>query len=271
MKTMHLLLCLLAALSASLAASAEETRSATALIESAIAKGVPIFNRGDHAGCARVYEAAARELLALGGEKISPLDRGEVEVALAREAADDRARAWNLRHAFDRILDNDRFEPYLEAPLPEGFPGPGPLGRVVVKSYPRYRAARAEGVMSFWTLFRHIKKKNVQMTAPVEMTMSDELREMDMAFLYEEPEQGEAVRDGRVQVIDHEPMTVLSVGMRGDQPREAVSRARDWIEDVLEREGWTRAGSWRVLGYNSPMVSDSRRFWELQLPVTRKP
>jgi hypothetical protein len=252
-------------------ATSVELRTATSVIESAIEKGVPIFNDGDHEGCARVYEAAARELLSLPDEQLAPLDRHQVESALAMEAADAGARAWNLRHAFDRVLENARFEPYLEAPLPEGFPGPGPLGHVVVKSYPRYRAARAKGGNSFWTLFQHIKKNDVQMTAPVEMTMSDELREMDMAFLYEGPEQGEAGLDGRVQVLDLEPMTVLSLGMRGNQGREAVSLGRAWIEAVLERDGWVRAGPWRILGYNSPMVSAARRFWELQLPVTRKP
>lgn len=270
MTTMLVTLFLSTALSAP-GSPAEEGRGAAAMIESAIEKGVPIFNSGDHAGCARIYEATARELLALSDEQLAPLDRHQVESALAMEATDAGARAWNLRRAFDMVLENARFEPYLEAPLPEGFPGPGPLGHVVVKSYPRYRAARAEGEGSFWTLFQHIKKNDVQMTAPVEMTMSDELREMDMAFLYEGPEQGEAGLDGRVQVLDLEPMTVLSLGMRGNQGREAVSVGRTWIEAVLERDGWERAGSWRVLGYNSPMVPAARRFWELQLPVTRKP
>jgi hypothetical protein len=269
--TITLLSLLLLTAPSAAGATAEEIRTATSVIEAAIEKGVPIFNSGDHAGCARVYEAAARELLALGDERLTPLDKHEIESALAMEAADAGARAWNLRHAFDRVLENASFEPYLEAPLPEGFPGPGPLGRVVVKSYPRYRAARAEGGNSFWTLFQHIKKHDVQMTAPVEMTMSDELRETDMAFLYEGPEQGEAGLDGRVRVLDLEPMTVLSIGMRGNQGREAVSRGRAWIDAVLERDGWVRAGPWRTLGYNSPMVSAARRYWELQLPVTRKP
>jgi hypothetical protein len=270
MTNLLLTLSLAAALS-SAGSPAGEDRTATAVIESAIEKGVPIFNSGDHAGCARVYEAAARDLLALDDEHLGLLDRHAVESAVALEAPDPEARAWNLRHAFDRVLDNARFEPYLEAPLPEGFPGPGPLGRVVVKSYPRYRAARAEGRGSFWTLFQHIQKNDVQMTAPVEMTMSDELNEMDMAFLYEGPEQGEAGLDGRVRVLDLDPVTVLSVGMRGNQSRAATARARSWIEAILEEEGWEKAGAWRVLGYNSPMVPAERRFWELQLPVTRKP
>jgi hypothetical protein len=243
--------------------------SVTALISSAIERGVPLFNGGDHEGCARVYADAARELLRWGDAELSPLNRHELKTALDKSAPDASKRAWNLRHAFDRVLENESFEPVVEAPLPEGFPGPGPLGRIVVKKYPRYRAARAEGGNSFWTLFQHIKKNDVQMTAPVEMTMSDEMRETDMAFLYEGPEQGEAGSDGMVEVLDLEPVTVVSIGLRGRRSRDTVDAARDWIQEHMTREGWCKAGSWRTFGYNSPMVSASRSFWELQIPVTR--
>jgi hypothetical protein len=254
----------------STAGSASDTRpSVTDLISSAIERGVPLFNSGDHEGCARVYVDAARELLRRGDVELSRLNRRELETALDQSAPDASTRAWNLRHAFDRVLDNERFEPFLKAPLPEGFPGPGPLGRVVVKDYPRYRAARAKGGNSFWTLFQHIKKNDVQMTAPVETTMSDEMREIDMAFLYEGPEQGAAGSDGRVEVLDLEPVTVLSIGLRGRRSRDTFNEARVWIEDYMASEGWCKAGSWRTFGYNSPMVSAARSFWELQIPVAR--
>jgi hypothetical protein len=230
---------------------------------------VPLFNGGDREGCARVYVDAARELLRWGDAELSRLNRHELEMALDKSAPDGSTRAWNLRHAFDRVLENERFEPLVEAPLPEGFPGPGPLGRVVAKNYPKYRAARAEGGNSFWTLFQHIEKHNVQMTTPVEMTMSDEMREIDMAFLYEGPEQGAAGSDGMVEVLDLEPVTVLSIGLRGRRGRDDIEEARGWIQEHMKREGWCKAGSWRTFGYNSPMVSASRSFWELQVPVTR--
>jgi hypothetical protein len=243
--------------------------SVTALISNAIERGVPLFNSGNHEGCAQVYVDAARELLQRGDAELSRLNRHELETALDKSAPDAAARAWNLRHAFDRILDNEKFEPLVEAPLPEGFPGPGPLGRVTVKKYPKYRAARAEGGNSFWTLFQHINKNDVQMTAPVEMTMSDEMREINMGFLYEGPEQGVAGSDGTVEVLDLEPVTVLSIGLRGRRNRDAVEDARGWIQDYMTREGWCKAGPWRTFGYNSPMVSASQSFWELQVPVTR--
>ena len=37
----------------------------------------------------------------------------------------------------------------------------------------------------------------------------------------------------------------------------------------MAQDGWSRAGSWRMLGYNSPMVPAAKRFWELQVPVRR--
>jgi hypothetical protein len=213
-------------------AATDTTPSVTALISSAIKRGVPLFNGGDPEGCARVYADAARKLLRLGDAELSRLNRRELETALDKSAPDASTRAWNLRYAFDRVLENERFEPLVEAPLPGGFPGPGPLGRVVVKKYPRYRAARAEGGNSFWTLFQHIKKNDVPMTAPVEMTMSDEMREIDMAFLYEGPEQGEAGSDGVVEVLDLEPVTVLSVGLRGRRSRDTGGLERKFDMDA---------------------------------------
>jgi hypothetical protein len=252
---------------------ASDGRTAEAILVRAIERGVPLFNAGDHQGCAHVYETAARMVLRLPEEKLSTMNRQYLHEVLgaASQEHDAGRRAWSLRHVFDRVLSNLKFKPLMEAPLPEGFPEPGPLGQVIVKSYPRYRAARAsgEGSGSFWTLFRHIKKHDVKMTTPVEMTMNDSLRETQMAFLYEQPEQGQAGTDGRVRVLDLEPMTVLSIGMRGPRSADDMARAKAVIEARLASEGWERAGAWRLMGYNSPMVKASKRFWELQLPVTR--
>jgi hypothetical protein len=95
------------------------------------------------------------------------------------------------------------------------------------------------------------------------------MRPVDMAFLYEAPRQGTAGRQGRVSVVDLESTTVLSIGMRGARTGEEVARAKAAIERHLAESGWRRAGAWRLMGYNSPMVKASKRFWELQLPVTR--
>ena len=49
-----------------------------------------------------------------------------------------------------------------EARLPDGFPGPGPVGEVITKTYPAHRLARVRGGGggndgSFMKLFRHIE------------------------------------------------------------------------------------------------------------------
>jgi len=175
----------------------------------------------------------------------------------------------------DVIAARPEFQVVRESSLPAGFPEPGPVGEVIEKEYPRYRLARADGNRAFWTLFNHIKKNRIPMTAPVEMTMTDEgdtLRQTDMAFLYERPGQGEAGSDGAVKVLDGKPVTVLSIGIRGPLTAVAIREARAAVERRLgEREDLRQTGKWRLLGYNSPMVPAMKRFWELQIPVVAKP
>lgn len=246
----------------------------------AIEKGAPLYNEGQPAACAAVYEVAAASALALGGDRISKDGRAALEKAV-RDAAsegDASARAWIFRRAFDRVLGDgptgdSGFRFVREAALPEGFPEPGPVGEIVTKEYPRYRLARAEGgSTSFWRLFLHIKARGVSMTAPVEMTMEavddGELRQTEMAFLYERPDQGETGKAGSVTVIDGPPVRVLSLGMTGPVTRETLAAARKALTDRLAKSpDLARDGDFRLLGYNSPMIPENRRFFELQLPV----
>ncbi|MDJ0520723.1 MAG: heme-binding protein [Planctomycetota bacterium] len=239
------------------------------VIHAALDRGVPMYNHGDVAGCARVYHEAAQRLMD-AGESVGAWDRMTLAAAMQKPAADASKQAWNLRHAFDSILANANFKPRMEAALPKGFPQPGPVGRIVEKRYPQYRAARAQGgQMAFWTLFQHIKKNKVEMTAPVEMTMDGKMRARDMAFLYERPDQGKAGAQGRVAVLDLEPITVLSIGMRGRRSMSDMATAKRLIEEHIAKNGYERAGDFRAMGYNSPMVPASQQFWELQVPVTR--
>jgi uncharacterized surface protein with fasciclin (FAS1) repeats len=244
-------------------------RSVRGTIVQAIERGAPLYNDGHIEACVAIYETAAQTLLTWAVDELSSSGREELSRAMASHSKDGRERAWALRRAFDAILSEQTFEPIVEASLPEGFPGPGPLNEVVLKRYPRYRAARAEGGNSFWTLFRHIKKNGVEMTAPVEMTLGDDMRSRDMAFLYESPDQGSAGQQGSVAVLDLAPLKVLSIGMRGSRDTESLQRAKTALEARLQADGWQRAGDYRVLGYNSPMIPASKRFWELQVPVSR--
>src|SRR2546421_10092804 len=66
------------------------------------------------------------------------------------------------------------------APLPRGFPAPGPLGEVAIKEYPAYRAAVARGDEKssdgklFYPLFNHIEQHNIAMSSPVALTYAAE-------------------------------------------------------------------------------------------------
>lgn len=242
-------------------------------ISAAIESGVPRFNDGDPAGCAAIYERAARELVALPGA-LGEMQADDLAAALATSPSDPVKHAWALRGAFDGILADAAFVPRIEAAVPEGFPAPGPVRRIVEKTYPAYRAARAQGGNSFWTLFNHIQKNEIAMTAPVEMTMEtaagdDRLRVLDQAFLYEKPTLGEAGTAGKVAVLDLPARTVLSIGMRGDASASEIARARAVLEARLARDGLERSGPFRMMGYNSPMVPSAQRFWELQVPFER--
>ena len=175
-------------------------------------------------------------------------------------------------------------KPFLfnEAPLPVGFPDPGPVGEIVIKQYPAYRAAFAgelNGASStegesqdrlFRVLFRHIKQNDIPMTAPVEMTFDsdDDPAMRRMAFLYREPMAGELGDEGAVRVKDVPAMTVASLGVRGGYTEERFSKAiaqlREWLE---ENRRFHEVGPPRYLGYNSPFVPSFMRYGEVQVPV----
>ena len=247
--------------------------NAMQIIHDAIERGVPLYNDGDPAACARVYAETAKRLVEAGSGTLTDLVRVDLERTLLTASKDPSTFAWALREAFDRALEDQAFSPRLEAPLPEGFPQPGPVGAVVKKRYPAYRAARAqEGreTGAFWRLFQHIKTNKVEMTAPVEMTMDADMRMKNMAFLYESADQGQAGRQGSVDVLDLDSIQVLSIGMRGVRSDSRVQLAKSLIQGRMDELGLRPSGDWRLMGYNSPMVPSAQRFWELQIPVARK-
>ena len=62
---------------------------------------MPIFNRGDHAGCAAIYTSAARRAIDLASDDdAAVLQRGLEE---ARCSTSHSAKAWALRNTFDEI------------------------------------------------------------------------------------------------------------------------------------------------------------------------
>ena len=162
---------------------------------------------------------------------------------------------------------------YLEeSPLPKGYPMPGPFGEITKKSYPKYRAAvtNTEGPnRGFWTLFRHIQRKDIEMTAPVEMKMAEkedgDLYMEEMAFLYRHTEQGQAGKDGdKVEVLDLPKLEVLSYGWLGSRSDKFVNEAKAKLIAEAEKRN-LKYKNFRLLGYNSPMIPNAKKAHELQL------
>lgn len=165
-----------------------------------------------------------------------------------------------------------QFQPRHEADLPRGFPTYTPVGAIELKQYPAYRLAQAGG---FWTLFSHIQRNGVAMTAPVKMEyekdQQGQLAEKSMAFLYGTPTLGAIGKQGAVEVIDAPAETVVSLGMRGLRTparlTDACERLSKWIEAHPRYEA---AGGPRVMGYNSPFIAINKQFFEVQIPLREK-
>jgi hypothetical protein len=176
-----------------------------------------------------------------------------------------------------------------EAQPPVGFPPPGPIGQVIVKTYPACRAAtvaatdvkgRSQDGM-FQPLFDHIQKEKISMTAPIQMDFAradgaaassqpSPGPPISMSFLYGRPRIGNTGKDGIVLVTDLPPVTVLSVGMRGSYDAEHFDKGlksiRDWLR--THPNTYVVVGTPRFLGYNSPFVPSFFRYGEVQLPVS---
>jgi len=162
-----------------------------------------------------------------------------------------------------------------EAPLPKGWPAPGPYDQVAEKTYPKYRAAITKGGsgFSFWTLFGHIKKQNIPMTAPVEMKMEekdDKMEKVNMAFLYQNTEVGKTGAEGKkIEVKDIESSKTLSYAWMGDDSKAQIKKAKEALKAALKKKGVT-ATSFRMLGYNGPSTPKKKRTYELQALLPSK-
>lgn len=195
----------------------------------------------------------------------------------AADASDKQQAAKLMRDALREAKETLAFRPFIEAPLPEGFPEPTPVGEIEIKKYPAYRIATTQMAGAengaFWTLFTHIKKNDIAMTAPVEMTYDvggkDKLQAKAMAFLYRSPKQGKVGPDEKVQVIDVAPIMALSLGLRGDVTKLRLAEAKAHLEAWLKEHAkeYEASGPLRVMGYNSPFVAANRRFTEVEIPI----
>lgn len=162
-----------------------------------------------------------------------------------------------------------------EAPLPKGWPVPGPYDQVTEKAYPKYRAAVTKGSsgFSFWTLFSHIQKKDIPMTSPVEMKMEekgDKMEKVNMAFLYQNTEVGTIGAEGKkIEVKDIETSKVLSYTWMGDDSKAQIKTAEEALKAALKTKN-VEASSFRMLGYNGPGTPRKKRTYELQAILPSK-
>jgi hypothetical protein len=74
-------------------------------ITDAISIGAPLFNQGDHEGCFKVYEKTALELVAKLDGCPGLEDTLLAGLSTASREQTFTAKAWAMRHAFDRILN----------------------------------------------------------------------------------------------------------------------------------------------------------------------
>jgi len=230
----------------------------------------------------RSIPAVARALL-LAAAAVGGAARAAEPGAAVPAAAPDAAPA-------EANAEDDVKRPLMvsEAALPEGFPTPGPVNAVIVKTYPAHRLARAtQGKAAdgmFMKLFRHIERNKIAMTAPVVMDWpagaADAPPEKParrgagpaaMAFLYGKATIGAAggdPDDPAVVVEDVPETVVVSIGLRGGYDEatlaRGVERLRAWLAEHPE---WTAAGPPRSLAYNSPFVPAFAKYSETQIPV----
>ncbi len=230
-----------------------------------------------------------RELLAATVESI---EAGDVEAPLAalRETLQGMSPempvheqlAWLLKdnpideakllESLQAALAMVAFVPSQDADLPDGFPTFTPVGFIQVKQYPASRAATSSG---FWPLFMHIKSKGIAMTTPVKMEYADgdgRPRQQDMSFYYGDAEMGAASPNGSVSVNDRPAETVVSLGLRGRMRDDAIADAANRLERwVRAQSQYAAAGDYRVMAYSEPATPRQDKYYEVQIPLQKKP
>ncbi len=146
-----------------------------------------------------------------------------------------------------------------------------------MKTYPTVRRAEFDSKnmymswamgqsRAFWTLFNHIKSRNIAMTAPVEFDFenADATRQFlgstdwVMSFLYRTANLGPTGNaENDVVVEDRPEVTVISVGVDGEFSFKLLNSKVDRLREALKSQTvWVEAGQPRFFAYNSPMVAN---------------
>lgn len=143
------------------------------------------------------YSAVGQDLIAVASAETSSDDQLRAAVTTVRDSlpADsiarlklDRLLSDNLDRAPAIEIGRDiAFTPTMESPTPRGWPAFTPVGEVQLQKYPKYRMAYVnKGDIprgsEFFTLFFHIQRNDIAMTAPVEMKMAGPGRDDHLAY-----------------------------------------------------------------------------------------
>jgi hypothetical protein len=221
--------------------------------------------------------SSAATSLPIGSAARLRADEALAAAAKAPAAEADEALA-RLRLSLGDLVETLSFRPLRQAELPKGFPDFQAVDEIELRQYPAYRMVRTSmkggSNRAFWPLFRHIESNGIAMTTPVQMDwqqtgQGDGGRPVLMAFLYGDPQiEPKQTADG-VEVVEAPAATVLSIGAIGDDRRERVEQLRARLEAFVAASAgrWQACGPLRTMGYNSPMVSRDRRYFEVQLPI----
>lgn len=201
----------------------------------------------------------------------------KLQTVLDQSESDVEKQVKSLQNALSESAEILKFRMKKEAELPKGFPEPAAFGEIRLKHYPAYRLARAASTKdsAFFTLFNHIKSNKIEMTAPVEMRFEEanqKYQQIDMCFLYGSPDWGTLGDAGKgVTVEDIPAMSTAAIGLAGDFDPNATTYI-DALESWLIRHApdYERDGKVRVMGYNSPFVWKSQRFFEIEIPVKKR-
>ncbi len=173
----------------------------------------------------------------------------------------------------------------MSAPLPAGFPSPTTDGKIEVKQYPAYRSGtytyegdfREATSSSFNPLFRHISNNNISMTSPVEArypiaTIDQPIQtgKAKVSFLYNNNGVNPQQVSQDIQVEDHAPMLVVSLGVQGaygyESYQENVAKLKQWLINHPEYE---IAGEPREFLYDSPFTPSPLKRREVQVPIRK--
>ena len=201
----------------------------------------------------------------------------KLQTVLNQQETNVNKQAKSLQTALSESAAILNFRIKNESDLPKGFPEPCALGEIQLKHYPPYRLARAPSKTDnpFFTLFNHIKSNKIEMTAPVEMRYGEadqKYQQIDMAFLYGAPDWGKLGDAGMgVMVEDIAEMSTVAIGLTGDFDPNTSSHIKA-LESWLAKNAsdYERDGKVRVMGYNSPFVWKSQRFFEIEIPVRKR-